>query len=252
VASGPGVHIAAALAGLAVLLALGCATAPEPPSAPPPARPAATPAPPAGPADRARSQLAGQGIEFSSREFLDRCFRGDVATVLLFLEAGMPATTKGPRGSALDDAITQKRVAVAKVLLAAGANPDEVVDRYGTTILHRAVDSGNPAIVEALLAAKANPSPVNEYKVSPLSSASLEGRIEMVKLLIARGADVGTRDASGGTALSSAVLRGHLEIARLLIAAGADVRRDRKALLDLARQQKNMAMEKLILEAAGP
>ena len=86
----------------------------------------------------------------------------------------------------------------------------------------------------------------NQYRVTPLMSASLEGEIEMVKLLLARGAKVTSRDPSGGTALSCAVLRGHLDIARMLISAGADVRRDRSELLDLARGAKNKEMERFI------
>jgi ankyrin repeat protein len=168
----------------------------------------------------------------------------------VFLEAGMPARTRGPRGSALNDAMSPRGLAVAKALLAAGADPDETVDQYGTTLLHRAVDSGDPDLVQALLAARAEPGPVYRYRVSPLMSASLAGQVEMVALLIAGGADIRPRDTAGGRALSYAVLRGHLEIARALIAAGADVERDRKDVIDLARQEKNTAMEQLILEAA--
>jgi len=218
-------------------------------------RPVQPPAPEvdqhASPADRARAELAAGDIPWSEKEFLDRCFHGDSAVVVLFLEGGMPATTRSGRGSALEDALSQKHLEIVKVLLAAGADPNEKVDTYGTTLLHHAVDTGDAGFVEALLARGADPGPANQYRITPLMMSSLEGRVEMVKLLIARGAKVTARDTSGGTALSCAVLRGHLEVARLLVAAGADVARDRKMLLGFARDAKNKELEKLVRDAGA-
>ena len=213
-----------------------------------------TPLPPpswASPAEKARGQLEAEGLAWSEEAFLDQCFHGDIEAVRLYLDAGMSANTSSGRGSALSDALSQKHLDVVKALLAAGADPNEVVDDYGTRLLHHAVDTGDPAFVAALLDAKANPSVANSYKATPLMSAALEGQLEMVKRLVAAGAKVTFRDTSGGTALSCAVLRGHLEVAKVLISAGADVRRDRDDLIALAKRGKNPAMEKLIREAAA-
>ena len=51
--------------------------------------------------------------------------------------------------------------------------------------------------------------------------ASYNGHIEVVILLIEKGADINARDSSGYTALKMASIMGHTEIANLLIEAGA-------------------------------
>jgi len=71
----------------------------------------------------------------------------------------------------------------------------------------------------------------------------------MVVALLRAGANVNARNTYGGTALQVAVLRGFTPIVRILIDAGADVARDRKELLELARQEKHPDIEKLLLEA---
>lgn len=247
-----GVRLLAAAVTIALLAACGSSPTPEP------AVPGTTSTPPAAqqepglpPADRARAELERRGLETTESAFLDRCFAGDDDAVALFLEAGFPANTKGPRGSALDDALSAKSAPVVKRLLAAGADPNEVVDAdSATVILHRAVDSGDPELVRLLVAAGAESRP-NRYRVTPLMSAALEGRLEMVKTMVDAGAKVTSRDTSGGTALSYAVLRGHVEVARLLIAAGSDVPRDREMLLKLAKDSRNGAMLALIREATA-
>ena len=51
--------------------------------------------------------------------------------------------------------------------------------------------------------------------------ASWRVQIEVVKLLIEKGADVNSRNDTGGTALMFASGRGHTEVAQLLIEVGA-------------------------------
>src|SRR6185295_15838856 len=56
-----------------------------------------------------------------------------------------------------------------------------------------------------------------------LADAILYGRAGVVQTLIAGGADVNQRDATGMTPLMIAAAQGETAIARTLIAAGADV-----------------------------
>lgn len=56
-----------------------------------------------------------------------------------------------------------------------------------------------------------------------LVAAAAAGNTAMVDTLLARGADIRARDASGRTALMVATHANHVPIARALIAAGADV-----------------------------
>ena len=59
---------------------------------------------------------------------------------------------------------------------------------------------------------------------------------------------------TGTTALAMAVYQGQAEIVKRLIAAGADVKRDGKELLQAARKAKNREIEKALLDAGktGP
>src|ERR1043166_7110303 len=57
-----------------------------------------------------------------------------------------------------------------------------------------------------------------------LHQAVQAGKLEQVKLAIARGAGINTRDELGATPLHDAVWNGQLEIARYMIEHGADIR----------------------------
>ena len=57
----------------------------------------------------------------------------------------------------------------------------------------------------------------------PLAIAAREGRIDVVRYLLAQDADVNAREKSGDTALTEAVLNNHLAIVKELLQHGADV-----------------------------
>ena len=61
------------------------------------------------------------------------------------------------------------------------------------------------------------------FGVTPLSWAALEGRSEIVEILIAAGADVNGVNRDGATPLHAAAFMGQLELAKLLLENGADV-----------------------------
>ena len=56
-----------------------------------------------------------------------------------------------------------------------------------------------------------------------MHGAAFTGRMEVVELLIANGANVNAKDKDGGTPLLHATLSGHRETVELLISKGADV-----------------------------
>jgi ankyrin repeat protein len=95
----------------------------------------------------------------------------------------------------------------------------------GWTALHLAASA---EIAAMLLNAGADINARNRHKAygpgnSPLSGATYQQRLDVVRLLIERGADVDQGDNAGWTPLHLAAANGYLEIARLLLDAGADV-----------------------------
>ncbi|KAJ6102519.1 hypothetical protein N7486_004946 [Penicillium sp. IBT 16267x] len=94
-------------------------------------------------------------------------------------------------------------------------------DEQGETALHVAARFGHDDCARILLEGtnyqKANTELAeNTYSWTPLFIASVDGNLNMAKLLVAAGADVERFDSSGWTAKEHAALRGHLDIARCL------------------------------------
>jgi ankyrin repeat protein len=71
-----------------------------------------------------------------------------------------------------------------------------------------------------------------------------------VKILLKGKAKVNARDSAGSTALTVAVLRGYAEVVKTLIAAGADVKKDKTELLEIANREHHPEVAKIIEEAA--
>ena len=92
--------------------------------------------------------------------------------------------------------------------------------------IHDDARQGNLPAVRALL--QQDPKQVNAVTsdrmvMTPLHFAAQFGQVEMVKFLLAQGADVHARDGNRATPLFRAALRGQTACAELLIRAGADV-----------------------------
>ena len=88
-----------------------------------------------------------------------------------------------------------------------------------------------------------------------LMDASLEGRIEIVRMLLEAGADTNIIDDEGNTALILALLPGFTDIAKMLLEAGADpnIIQDDSTALDIAYNPFYLSDPEIIdiLKAAG-
>jgi ankyrin repeat protein len=142
------------------------------------------------------------------------------ALVLLFTAADQPI------GDQIAVAIERGDIAAIKDLVEAGTPADTPID-YGSghaiTPLIKAAERGKRDIVKYLIAKGAN---VNAKGTddgqTALMAAITRGFDDVVDLLIAAGADVKAKDARGNTAFALAVFGAHLEIAEVLLKHGAD------------------------------
>jgi len=99
--------------------------------------------------------------------------------------------------------------------------PLELRDDGGNTALHIACSRGHDRIAKALLDGKyegrgALIDACDSHRMTPLMRASWRGKLDVVRLLLARGARQELRDCDGWTALYCAARDGSSEIASLL------------------------------------
>ncbi|KAJ7027220.1 hypothetical protein C8F04DRAFT_1294713 [Mycena alexandri] len=90
-------------------------------------------------------------------------------------------------------------------------------------VLREAISLGQEDIVRVLLAAGANANTEDPTYGTVLQLASYEGAAEIVRLLITAGADVNAAAQGRGTALQAASINGHSAAVEILINHGADV-----------------------------
>ena len=150
----------------------------------------------------------------------------------------------------LFEAISDRNVAEVEALLHRGVDPDAT--ERGFTGTHAAAHRGDCAVVDLLLRAGADANIRDDFGLTPLSTASRGGHLNVVKALIRGGADIGNH---GGDALTEAVMSRHEEIARALIAAGADVnartRDDAETVLELALMERQEELAEALLAAGA-
>src|SRR5688572_17689055 len=109
--------------------------------------------------------------------------------------------------------------------LAKGANAGRLVRPDGRTVLHLACARGNLEIVSILID-KTTRKMLNKLDAAgytPLMDAVEGNHMEVVRMLLALGAEVNARSADlGQTALRIAAGQGTLEMVRVLVEAGAN------------------------------
>ncbi|MEO8663599.1 MAG: ankyrin repeat domain-containing protein [Bryobacteraceae bacterium] len=163
--------------------------------------------------------------------------KGDVNSVRSLLDAGLSANYKVSNGtSLLQAAVTGGKPAVVQALLEHNADVN-TAGKGGLTPLHVAAQAGSLEIVKLLLAKGANPNaltakvtargrnplqvPVGEQ--TALMLAAKENHEDVMRALVAGGADSKIKAQDGTTLLMAAAGSGHLSTVKYAYELDADV-----------------------------
>ncbi len=120
----------------------------------------------------------------------------------------------------------------------------------GSTPLHYAAAGGYLALVKVLIAKKADVEAKTESGFTPLETAASFDRLEVVKLLLEHQADPNAKNAEGNSPLHLAVRNGNKAMIELLLASKSDVNATNQygsTPLSLAVQGKNLSVAELLL-----
>jgi ankyrin repeat protein len=146
----------------------------------------------------------------------------------------------------------QKSAANVQFLIAAGADVN-ARGRNHLWPLHSALMCRNVEAAQALLDAGANPSQVNVRGETPLMFAAAGGYADVLRRLLASGADVRARDYSGETALHYA---GFSEAVGILTEAGAELdaqgRQGQTSLMKATAKGDACVVRALLEQGANP
>ncbi len=119
--------------------------------------------------------------------------------------------------------VSAQRMETIRLILKAGANPNDRDRSNGTTVLMVAAGHGNEELVELLLQQGANAKVANAYGENALHYAAWRGNYAIVQRLLSEKVNVNPTHYLGRTPLMFAVRRGSLPIVKLLLAQGARV-----------------------------
>ena len=145
--------------------------------------------------------------------------KGNLKSVQYWINKGENIESKNSDGqTAFQYAVSVNRLPIVEFLLQKGAKIEEK-DKKGHTPLNFAVARGFKQVVEILIKHEANID--LEYL---LLTATKKGCIDIVKILIAKGANLEEKDAHGGfTPPILATLLGESSILEILLQNGANV-----------------------------
>lgn len=149
--------------------------------------------------------------------FHDAAYNGIIKTVKFAIEQGVPLVAVDQDGqNALMLAAFNGHTKIAKLLIEQKV-PINAKDNKGRTALIFASTGPFPKMVQLLLDHKAKIDIIdNEEHFSALMFASSEGQLEVVKILMANGADASLKDIDGDNAEAFARQNGHTAVAEYI------------------------------------
>jgi ankyrin repeat protein len=186
---------------------------------------------------------------------VDAAARGDVVEVRSLLSGGADVNERDGSGrTAVTAAALGDHVEVARVLIDGGADVNlQDADRNNPLLVTG--ETGSVAMLREVLRGDPDLGATNRYGGVAVIPASDRGHVEYVRVILSEtDIDVDHVNRLGWTALLEAVIlgdggAGHVEIVRLLLAAGADrsiADRDGVTALEHARERGYDAMVALL------
>lgn len=185
--------------------------------------------------------------------------QGDIAALRRQLDADTPVDTRDSRGrTALLAATHANQVAAARLLIERGADVNAKDSIQDSPFLYAGAQ-GRLDILKLTLAAGADLASTNRYGGTALIPAAHHGHVETVRELLKTKIAIDHVNRLGWTALLEAVILGdggpaHTEIVRLLLAAGADPNKpDGQGVRPLAHaeQRQQVAVAALLRQAGA-
>ena len=168
---------------------------------------------------------------------------------LVFLWIAVPALAEE-----IHDAALKGDLAKVKMLLSKNPKLLDVRSENEKTPLHYASQGGHLEIAEFLIAKGADVNSRNIADETPLHYAAALGHKEVVDLLIRKGAILASENINGSVPLHNAANNGQIDTVRLLIEKGSDVNHRNKfgqTPLDLAYQFEQNEAIQLIVSKGG-
>jgi ankyrin repeat protein len=139
----------------------------------------------------------------------------------IFLPIRLPSQAQANPDIMLEEAAQAGDMAKVQKALQQGADIDHKSDLGGDTALTYAARYGHIDIVRLLLDKGAKIDAKNNYGQTALAQSAEHGNIEIVRLLLEKGASIEAGDKYGKTPLGESVEKAHFDVARALLDKGA-------------------------------
>jgi ankyrin len=151
----------------------------------------------------------------------------------------------------LVSAVLAQRVDLHKVesLLRQGANTEKVIDRYGNTVLLKAIENKQKSVVELLIRYHVDVNKVNFNKLSPILKAVSLADEEMVALLLQTRANPNTMTMGGLNALHLSISIKASHITKMLLRDAYPVKADPNLVRKDGHTPLTLAAEFGVMEA---